>query len=120
MRETSENTQWKKIPKILFRSWPLGLGAVLAFPGGIMTYWMILALDPNEHWALTLCTVLLILGVVLVVLFFPYKIRIEKNGDYEIRTLLLKMHRKTKPNELEESDLDFGMDDHHVADVEVV
>ena len=62
MRDTSENTQWKKIPKILFRSWPLGLGAVLAFPGGIMTYWMILALDPNEHWALTLCTVLLILA----------------------------------------------------------
>ena len=73
-----------------------------------------------ERRAKIVRTILLILGVVLVVLFFPYKIRIEKNGDYEIRTLLLKMHRKTKPNELEESDLDFGMDDHHVADVEVV
>ena len=35
---------------------------MLAFPGGIMTYWMILALDPAEHWALTLCTVVLILA----------------------------------------------------------
>ena len=35
---------------------------MLAFPGGIMTYWMILALDPNEHWVLTVCTVLLILA----------------------------------------------------------
>ena len=65
-------------------------------------------------------TIVIVLAAVLVVLFFPYKIRIEKNGDYEIRTLLLKMHRKTKPNELDEFDPEFGMDDPHVTDVKVV
>ena len=65
-----------------------------------------------EKRAKVIRTVLLVLGGILLVLFVPYKVRIEKNGDYEIRTLVLKMSRKTEPNELEESDeLDLGLEE---------
>ena len=36
-----------------------------------------------------------IVGVTLVVLFFPYKLVVKRNGDFEIRTLLIRLYRKT-------------------------
>lgn len=55
----------------------------------------------------------IVLGVaagVLVVLLFPYKIIVEKNGDFEVRTLLLRVFRKT------DSDVD-GLDAPSVEEV---
>ena len=34
-------------------------------------------------------------GVTLAVLFFPYKLVVKRNGDFEIRTLLVRLYRKT-------------------------
>ena len=66
-----------------------------------------------EKRAKVIRTVLMVLGGILLVLFVPYKVRIEKNGDYEIRTLVLKMSRKTEPNDLEsaEDELELGLDE---------
>lgn len=47
----------------------------------------------------------IVLGVavgVLVVLLFPYKVVVEKNGDFEVRSLLLRIFRKTPPYEVPE------------------
>lgn len=44
-------------------------------------------------WKVVLC----VAAGVLVVLLFPYKLVVEKNGDFEIRTLLLRVFRKTEP-----------------------
>ena len=72
-----------------------------------------------EKRAKVIRTILLVLGGVLLVLLIPYKVRIEKNGDYEIRTLALKLSRKTKPNDTE-ADFELGLDDVDVDNVEVV
>ena len=42
-------------------------------------------------------------GGILAVLFFPYKIIIEKNGDFEIRSLLMKVSSRTQPYNLPDS-----------------
>ncbi len=42
---------------------------------------------------------LIILGIfigTLVVLFFPYRFIVKKNGDFEIRCLLLRVYRNTE------------------------
>ena len=72
-----------------------------------------------EKRAKVIRTILLVLGGIMLVLLIPYKVRIEKNGDYEIRTLALKLSRKTKPNDTE-SELELGLDDLDVDNVEVV
>lgn len=36
-----------------------------------------------------------ILGTIVVVLLFPYRLKVKKNGDFEIRTLLLRVYRKS-------------------------
>ena len=36
-----------------------------------------------------------VVGVILVVLFFPYRFVIKRNGDFEIRTLLIRIFRKS-------------------------
>lgn len=40
-------------------------------------------------------TMLCVACGLLAVLFFPYKIKLEKNGDFEIRSLMLRIYRKT-------------------------
>ena len=35
-----------------------------------------------------------IVGVILVVLFFPYRFVVKRNGDFEIRTLLIRIFRR--------------------------
>jgi uncharacterized membrane protein len=36
-----------------------------------------------------------VVGVILVVLFFPYRFVVKRNGDFEIRTLILNVYRKS-------------------------
>ncbi len=51
----------------------------------------------------------IVLGVaagVLVVLLFPYKVVVEKNGDFEVRSLLLRIFRKTPAYEVPEGGSD--------------
>lgn len=57
-------------------------------------------------------TILWVSAGALIALFFPYKISVEKNGDFEIRTLLIRVYRKTPPYniavESSESDEELG------------
>ncbi len=53
---------------------------------------------------------LCVAGGLLAVLFFPYKIAVEKNGDFEIKSLLVRVYRKTTPYEVPEGgDEDFDI-----------
>ncbi len=65
-----------------------------------------------------------IVGGVVAVLLFPYKLVVEKNGDFEIRTLLLRIYRKSDEYDLPEGgsesfDIE-GVEDDEVVECEVV
>ena len=65
-----------------------------------------------------------IVGGVVAVLLFPYKLVVEKNGDFEIRTLLLRIYRKSDEYDLpegasEEFDIEDAEDD-EVIECELV
>ena len=62
---------------------------------------------------------------VLAVVFFPYRIKVEKNGDFEIRSLMLRVYRKSDPYDVSvgEGDGEFdivGAADEDAADCQVV
>ena len=40
------------------------------------------------------------IGGILVILFFPYKIKVHKNGDFALRSLMMKVTRKAVPAEI--------------------
>ena len=61
------------------------------------------------------CKIVLgIAGGVLFVLLFPYKLIVEKNGDFELRSLLLRIYRKTEPYNVPEG----GNDEFDILGVE--
>lgn len=65
-----------------------------------------------------------IVGGVVAILLFPYKLVVEKNGDFEIRTLLLRIYRKSDEYDLPEGgsesfDIEDAEDD-EVIECEVV
>ena len=35
-----------------------------------------------------------VVGVIVVVLLFPYRFVVKRNGDFEIRTLLIRIYRR--------------------------
>ena len=43
-----------------------------------------------------------ILGGIVVVLFFPYRLIVKRNGDFEIRTLLLRVYRRSEEYDIPE------------------
>ncbi len=54
-------------------------------------------------------TMLCVACGVLAVVFFPYKIKVEKNGDFEIRSLMLRIYRKTPDYEVSGGDDEFDI-----------
>lgn len=69
-------------------------------------------------------TMLCVACGVLAVVFFPYRVRVEKNGDFEIRSLMLRIYRKTTPYQApqensEEFDIT-GVEDEDAAECQVV
>ncbi len=51
----------------------------------------------------TFWTVMLaIAGGIIAVLLFPYKVIVKKNGDFEIRSLLIRVYRRTEDYEIPE------------------
>ena len=52
-----------------------------------------------------------VIGGIIVVLMFPYKLVIKRNGDFEVRTLLLRVYRKTEEPEV----IDDGDDGFDIA-----
>ncbi len=60
-------------------------------------------------------TVLLsVTGAILAVLFFPYRVIVKRNGDFEIRSLMLRIYRKTEDYAIPEG----GSDSFEIAEVE--
>ena len=53
-------------------------------------------------WTVTLS----VLGGILVVLFFPYRLIVKRNGDFEIRTLLLRVYRRSEDYDIPEGGSD--------------
>lgn len=48
-------------------------------------------------------TILLsVLGGIVVVLLFPYRLIVKRNGDFEIRTLLLRVYRRSEDYDIPE------------------
>ena len=69
-------------------------------------------------------TMLCVACGVLAVVFFPYRVRVEKNGDFEIRSLMLRIYRKTTPyQDPQENSEEFditGVEDEDAAECQVV
>ena len=52
-------------------------------------------------------TILLsVLGGIVVVLLFPYRLIVKRNGDFEIRTLLLRVYRRSEDYDIPEGGSD--------------
>ena len=47
-----------------------------------------------------------VLGGIIVVLFFPYRLIVKRNGDFEIRTLLLRVYRRSEDYDIPEGGSD--------------
>ncbi len=47
-----------------------------------------------------------VLGGIVVVLLFPYKLIVKRNGDFEIRTLLLRVYRRSEDCDIPEGGSD--------------
>ena len=49
--------------------------------------------ERRERRARAIKITLCVIGGIVAVLLFPYKLVVKKNGDFEIRTLLLRVYR---------------------------
>lgn len=59
-------------------------------------------------------TILLsVVGGVVAILLFPYRLIVKRNGDFEIRTLLLRVYRRSEDYDIPEG----GSEDFEIADV---
>ena len=59
-------------------------------------------------------TILLsVVGGVIAILLFPYRLIVKRNGDFEIRTLLLRVYRRSEDYDIPEG----GSEDFEIADV---
>ena len=67
MTETKEELTWESCRRVRLVGQPLGLGLILAVPGGFLTYHMIKAYSFSEPWWLQLGNVLLIVGFAFMV-----------------------------------------------------
>jgi hypothetical protein len=47
-----------------------------------------------------------VLGGIVVVLLFPYRLIVKRNGDFEIRTLLLRVYRRSEDYDIPEGGSD--------------
>ena len=63
-------------------------------------------------------TILLsVVGGIIVVLLFPYKLIVKRNGDFEIRTLLLRVYRRSEDYDIPEGGSDsFDIEEADVAE----
>ena len=99
-------------------------GAIAAFGGKIVDFFSGVAdfadrmIHKKEYerrakrrkifWTITLS----VLGGILVILFFPYRLIVKRNGDFEIRTLLLRVYRRSEDYDIPEGGSDsFDIED---------
>lgn len=54
-------------------------------------------------------------GGIIAVLLFPYRVIVKRNGDFEIRSLLLRVYRHTDDYAIPEG----GSEDFEIADAEL-
>ena len=60
------------------------------------------AKQKKRFWTILLSVV----GGIIVVLLFPYKLIVKRNGDFEIRTLLLRVYRRSEDYDIPEGGSD--------------
>lgn len=66
-------------------------------------------------------TILLsVLGGILVVLLFPYRLIVKRNGDFEVRTLLLRVYRRSEEYDIPEGGSDSFDIEEAVEDVDAI
>ncbi len=53
-----------------------------------------------KHRKLVWTIVLSIAGGIIAVLLFPYRVIVKRNGDFEIRSLLIRIYRRTEDYEI--------------------
>ena len=51
-----------------------------------------------------------VLGGIVVVLLFPYRLIVKRNGDFEIRTLLLRVYRRSEDYDIPEGGDSFDIE----------
>ena len=56
----------------------------------------------NNNLGYVQYAILAIVGGIIVVLLFPYKLIVKRNGDFEIRTLLLRVYRRSEDYDIPE------------------
>ena len=54
-----------------------------------------------------------VVGGIVAVLLFPYRLIVKRNGDFEIRTLLLRVYRRSEDYDIPSG----GSEDFEIADV---
>ncbi len=63
----------------------------------------------------TVWTVILaVAGGIIAVLLFPYRVIVKRNGDFEIRSLLIRVYRRTEDYAIPEG----GSEDFEIAEIE--
>lgn len=62
MSDKQTDFPWESIPRVRLLGQPVGAGLPMAFGGGVLTYYMILALNPREPLLLQCVTLLLVMG----------------------------------------------------------
>lgn len=69
--------------------------------------------EKREKRRKTVWTVILaVAGGIIGVLLFPYRVIVKRNGDFEIRSLLIRVYRHTRDYEIPEG----GSEDFEIAE----
>ncbi len=95
----------KKIAKVMKKV--IKLGSVVAGFGSTVIAFADHIIHREEYErkkrrARVIKIVLCVIGGIAAILLFPYKFVVKKNGDFEIRTLLLRVYRNADEYELPE------------------
>ncbi len=53
-------------------------------------------------------------GGIIAVLLFPYRVIVKRNGDFEVRSLLVRIYRRTEDYDIPEG----GSEDFEIADAD--
>ena len=59
--------------------------------------------------------ILAVAGGIIAVLLFPYRIIVKKNGDFEVRSLLLRVYRRSPEYAIPEG----GSEDFEIAEADI-
>ncbi len=68
-----------------------------------------------RHRRIVWTVILAVAGGVIAVLLFPYRVIVKKNGDFEVRSLLLRVYRRSSDYAIPEG----GSDSFEIAEADI-